>query len=146
MAERNAEKRPELEWTCMDVRDMTYDSKFFDIIIDKSTIDALLCGEDAYINTALMLKECQRVMNIGGFYMSVSYGNPESRTVHYERCHLKFESSIIEIPPKDPKDSIHYVYVNKKLEGADEHSEINWPKVPIEIYEEEKKMAIECGM
>ena len=37
---------------------MTYDSNFFDLIIDKSTIDALLCGEDAFINVATMLKEC----------------------------------------------------------------------------------------
>ena len=42
----------------MDVREMTYDSNFFDLIIDKSTIDALLCGEDAFINVAKMLKEC----------------------------------------------------------------------------------------
>ena len=58
MAERNADKRPELKWDVMDVREMTYDSNFFDIIIDKSTIDALLCGDEAFINTAKMLKEC----------------------------------------------------------------------------------------
>lgn len=52
MQERNAEKRPELVWEVMDVREMTYDSNFFDIIIDKSTIDALLCGDEAFINTA----------------------------------------------------------------------------------------------
>ena len=40
----------------MDVRDMNYESNFFDMIIDKSTIDAILCGEDAFINTAKMLK------------------------------------------------------------------------------------------
>jgi EEF1A lysine methyltransferase 4 len=58
MAERNADKRPELIWDVMDVREMTYDSNFFDIIIDKSTIDALLCGDEAFINSAKMLKEC----------------------------------------------------------------------------------------
>jgi hypothetical protein len=40
----------------MDVTEMTYDSNIFDIIIDKSTIDALLCGNDAFLNTAKMLK------------------------------------------------------------------------------------------
>ena len=59
MSDRNKEQRPELKWEVMDVRDMTsYESNFFDLIIDKSTIDALLCGEDAFINTAKMLKEC----------------------------------------------------------------------------------------
>ena len=29
----------------------------FDIAIDKSTIDALLCGDDAYLKVAQMLRE-----------------------------------------------------------------------------------------
>ena len=58
MRKRNEEKRPLLKWDVMDVREMTYDSNFFDLIIDKSTIDALLCGENAFINVALMMKEC----------------------------------------------------------------------------------------
>ena len=49
----------------MDVRDMKYEKNFFDLIIDKSTIDALLCGEDAFLNTASMLKvQLIRINNI----------------------------------------------------------------------------------
>lgn len=44
MKERN-EAREEMKWDVMDVREMTYETGFFDIAIDKSTIDALLCGE-----------------------------------------------------------------------------------------------------
>ena len=40
----------------MDVRNMRYPSNFFDLIIDKSTIDALLCGESSFMNTAIMMK------------------------------------------------------------------------------------------
>ena len=40
----------------MDVRNLTYPSNLFDLIIDKSTIDALLCGDQAYLNVAKMLK------------------------------------------------------------------------------------------
>lgn len=40
----------------MDVRHMTYPDNFFDIAIDKSTIDALLCGNNAFLNVAIMLK------------------------------------------------------------------------------------------
>lgn len=36
----------------MDAREMSYESQFFDIVIDKSTIDALLCGNGAYLNVA----------------------------------------------------------------------------------------------
>lgn len=58
MSDRNIEKRPELQWHVMDVREMTYESNIFDLIIDKSTIDAVLCGDDAFINTAQMMREC----------------------------------------------------------------------------------------
>lgn len=40
----------------MDVRALQYPPNTFDLIIDKSTIDALLCGDHAYINVALMMK------------------------------------------------------------------------------------------
>ena len=41
----------------MDVRNLQFDTEDFDIAIDKSTIDALLCGEEAYLNVARMTKE-----------------------------------------------------------------------------------------
>ena len=37
----------------MDITDMSYfESNTFDVAIDKSTIDALLCGDDSYIKVA----------------------------------------------------------------------------------------------
>jgi len=42
----------------MDVLDQTYPDNFFDIAIDKGTIDTILCGNNAYLNVAIMLKEC----------------------------------------------------------------------------------------
>ena len=89
MQKRNAVKRPELKWEVMDVRNMRYPSNFFDLIIDKSTIDALLCGDSSFMNTAMMMKECQRVLKVDGAYMGISYGTPENRLLHYKRPHLK---------------------------------------------------------
>lgn len=66
----------------MDVRDLKYQDNFFDLIIDKSTIDALLCGDQSFINVAIMTKEVQRVLKIGGIYMIISYGQPENRIPH----------------------------------------------------------------
>ena len=42
----------------MDVRDLTYETEFFDLIIDKGTLDAMLCSDEAFTNVAKMLKEC----------------------------------------------------------------------------------------
>lgn len=40
----------------MDVRNMRFPTNHFDLIIDKSTIDALLCGDSSFMNTAIMMK------------------------------------------------------------------------------------------
>ena len=83
----------------MDVRNMRYLTNFFDLIFDKSTIDALLCGESAFLNTALMMKECQRILKVNGSYMGISYGTPENRVLHYKRGHLKFSVQTYQVAP-----------------------------------------------
>ncbi len=40
----------------MDARQLRYANNTFDFVIDKSTVDALLCGDHAYMNVALVLK------------------------------------------------------------------------------------------
>jgi len=55
---RNQTRRPSMLWEVMDVRDLKYPDEFFDMILDKSTIDALLCGTAAFLNVAVMMKEC----------------------------------------------------------------------------------------
>jgi ubiquinone/menaquinone biosynthesis C-methylase UbiE len=87
MRERNKE-RCEMVYEVMDVRDIKYPDHFFDIAIDKSTIDALLCGDDACLNVAKMMKEVQRVLKPEGYYAAISYGKPENRLYHFEREHL----------------------------------------------------------
>merc|ERR1712166_681488 len=52
MKKRN-EKRPEMKWDVMDVRDMSYPDSSFDMIIDKSTLDCLNCGDKGPINITL---------------------------------------------------------------------------------------------
>ena len=49
MSER-CKNRPKMTYEVMDVRDIKYENNFFDLAIDKSTIDALLCGDDSFIN------------------------------------------------------------------------------------------------
>lgn len=75
----------------MDVRDLQYDDESFDVIIDKSTMDALLCGDQSFLNVAIMTKEVQRVLKTGGVYIVISYGQPENRIAHLVR---KFNNKI----------------------------------------------------
>lgn len=85
MRERNEKTRPSMMWDVMDVRDLKYPDCKFDLIIDKSTIDALLCGDNAYLNVCKMMCECQRVLKEGGYYIAISYGQPENRMFHFKR-------------------------------------------------------------
>ena len=140
----------------MDVRDIKYPDKHFDLAVDKSTIDALLCGERSFINVAVMMKEVQRVLKVGGIYMIISYGKPENRVFHLEREHLSFDINIYTIkkdysidnnfgltsannPNAQKYEKIHYVYICKKKEDADEICNINFDKV-IQGLETEEKM------
>jgi len=46
----------------MDILKMDFQDEIFDCVIDKSTIDAILCGDYSFYNTALMLNEVQWVL------------------------------------------------------------------------------------
>lgn len=91
MKKRTKETRPLMIWKEMDALDLQFLEDSFDVVLDKSTLDAILCGEMSFINSAIMLKEVQRVLKIDGLYLAISYGAPESRIFHLEREHLSFD-------------------------------------------------------
>jgi len=131
MAERNKEMIA-MTYEVMDCTDLKYATGFFDVVIDKSTIDALCCGPDPDLTVARMTKEVQRVLKPSGVYCIISYGNPENRLPHLKLPHLVMELQTLEMtkPEKDSKNvSTHYIYLCKKLSVADNVCKENWPKV-----------------
>ena len=48
----------------------------FDLIIDKATLDTILCGEHAYLNVARMMREVYRLLKTGAVYCLISQGEP----------------------------------------------------------------------
>mgnify|MGYP000426600450 CR=1 FL=1 len=80
-----------MKWDVMDIRDMNlYYDESFDIVLDKGTIDAILCGKDPHLNNAMMLSECQRILKTGGAYVAISFGLPQNREFHFKQDHLSF--------------------------------------------------------
>ena len=113
-------------WDQMDVTDMTYQNEWFDIVLDKSTIDTLLWGDNDIYMVAKMMKEVQRVLIPGGKYLAISYGKPDNRTYHFRREHLDFELTqhkitykIYDKKTEEHEDNAHYIYVWSKGPNAD---------------------------
>jgi ubiquinone/menaquinone biosynthesis C-methylase UbiE len=119
MKERNKDKKG-LSYQVMDVRDMKgFKDDTFDFIIDKSTLDALLCGEKSFVDVVYMTKEISRILKEGGIYFIISYGRPEYRLFHLQRKHLTFDIQVLELKQNnDNENTVHYIYVCKKLPEA----------------------------
>ena len=76
----------------MDATNMhQFESNTFDLVIDKSTHDAIICGNDNYLKLAQLSKECLRVLKVGGVSYTVSFGTPDERGVLFHRPFLSWE-------------------------------------------------------
>ncbi|KAL3617155.1 hypothetical protein CASFOL_038902 [Castilleja foliolosa] len=71
---------PQLKYMVMDVRDMSaFGTRSFAAVIDKGTLDSLLCGHNSHHNAAKMLEEVWRVLKDKGVYILITYGSPAYR-------------------------------------------------------------------
>ncbi|TYJ22936.1 hypothetical protein E1A91_A08G157700v1 [Gossypium mustelinum] len=83
MMRRKYEFVPQLKYMQMDVRDMSFfPDESFDSVMDKGTLDSLMCGTDAPITASRMLGEVSRLLKPGGTYMLITYGDPSARMPH----------------------------------------------------------------
>lgn len=75
----NRERRPKMKYCTCDATDMSaFRDGSFDIIFDKSTMDALGCAGRA--KTSRCSREVHRVLSDSGVYLCVSFGEPSDMT------------------------------------------------------------------
>ncbi|KAA8515621.1 hypothetical protein F0562_018768 [Nyssa sinensis] len=99
MMRRKYEHVPQLKYMQMDVRDMSFfPDESFDHVIDKGTLDSLMCGTDAAISAARMLGEMSRLLKSGGVYMLITYGDPKVRIPHLSRPVYNWKIELYIIP------------------------------------------------
>ena len=67
----------------------TINSNEFNIVIDKGTLDSILCGDDSEANTEIMMSEINRVLCKDGYYICISYGDRERRESYLVNIILK---------------------------------------------------------
>ena len=71
--------------------DLKYSDEFFDLVIDKSTLDCMMCCDNSQLVICKMLKECQRVLKTNGIYVVISLENLENREFIFQMEHVSFE-------------------------------------------------------
>ncbi|KAF9971136.1 hypothetical protein BGZ73_005981 [Actinomortierella ambigua] len=92
MAQKCAD-RVGMEWIEMDIRNLKFDDDSFDIVIDKGTMDALMCDrgdvwnphEELIKTVAMEVDEVVRVLKSGGKFLYITFGQPHFRKRHLER-------------------------------------------------------------
>ncbi|KAL8171500.1 hypothetical protein V2J09_023304, partial [Rumex salicifolius] len=114
---RKYEHIPQLKYLQMDARDMNvFTDESFDSVIDKGTLDALMCGADALTSSSQMLNEVSRfktfcntfdlnglnrpnrLLKPGGFYILVTYGDPTVRMACLKRSFHSWQILLHVIP------------------------------------------------
>ncbi|PIM99860.1 Methyltransferase [Handroanthus impetiginosus] len=99
MMRKKYEDVPQLKYMQMDVRDMSFfPDDSFDSIIDKGTLDSLMCGTDAPLSASQMLGEVSRLLKPGGVYMLITYGDPTVRMPHINQQVYNWKIELYIIP------------------------------------------------
>lgn len=110
-----------MEWRTLDATKLDYPEDSFDLVIDKGTTDAILCGANSFHNVHAMNKGISKAMKKGAHYMVVTYGQPDTRIDHFRRKRLAWEVThkTIDKPvfaaEAAPASSYH-VYVMRKVD------------------------------
>merc|ERR1712070_291943 len=95
MSSKYSKQKPELQWVVMDVCDMKqFKDESFDFVIDKGTLDTLLCSCSSEAAALKANTHIHRVLTAGGTYVNLSYGEPSERTKHFSRPEYSWWSSI----------------------------------------------------
>ena len=94
MQEHYKEKYPTLIFKVIDIRKMVektaddveinYTGRF-DAVIDKGTLDSVMCGDGCAINADQTLSEIHRVLNSTGMYICVSSSPEEFRKKFFDK-------------------------------------------------------------
>jgi ubiquinone/menaquinone biosynthesis C-methylase UbiE len=108
-------------WQVMNVMSMNFQDSSFDAVLDKGTLDSLLCGDSSTTNSARYLKEVARVLKPGGVFVAISYGTPENRLQYFEGEEYNWRLTMKTVPKPiisatgqldaaDPTQN-HFVYI-----------------------------------
>jgi len=84
---------PQLKYAVADARRLgaAFPDASYAGVLDKGTLDALLCGESDVEDSARMVEEVWRVLEPGGVYLQITHSPPKSR-LRYLACEAGWAS------------------------------------------------------
>ncbi|CAI2178994.1 9705_t:CDS:2 [Funneliformis geosporum] len=91
--------KTEMSWIVMDVRDLIFQDESFDVVIDKGTMDALMCDEGDVWNpksevvekVKKVVDEVVRILKVDGKFLYITFGQPHFRHRYLERSCWKIK-------------------------------------------------------
>ncbi|KAI8141340.1 S-adenosyl-L-methionine-dependent methyltransferase [Fennellomyces sp. T-0311] len=109
---------PEMKWLEMDIRDLQFPDESFDVVIDKGTMDALMCdrgdvwdpSEELIAEVKGEVDEVVRVTKVGGVFLYITFGQP-----HFRKRHLQRDCWDIKV--KTMGDAFHYFFYTMRKES-----------------------------
>ncbi|OHS95872.1 Menaquinone biosynthesis methyltransferase [Tritrichomonas foetus] len=102
-----------LIWQTMDCTQLDFPNDYFDCVVDKGTIDALYCSSNSQELISKTLDEVKRVLKPQYFYISISFGNPQSREYLVNYPNMNFLKYIDVTNPKN-EESTQFIYIFQK--------------------------------
>ncbi|XP_078179465.1 uncharacterized protein LOC144573555 [Carex rostrata] len=114
---------PQLTYVQMDVRDMRlFSDRSFDCVVDKGTLDALLCGTNALQAASQMLGEVNRVLKQSGIYMLITYGAPSVRVQYLKQAGPNWKITLYILSSSR---------VEEEINGSSSSAELTMEPVPL---------------
>lgn len=116
---------------------MDFPANKFDLVLDKGTLDTILCESLGYFKVARYLRGIQKVLKVGSIFMLISNANPDERLFHLQRSHLSFEIEQVPLEMKtDDCTVVHWIYLCRKKPDY-ERAVKCWSMEKFKIHDEE---------
>ncbi|UIZ23900.1 hypothetical protein KXD40_009557 [Peronospora effusa] len=123
MATKYKDQAEKLQWQKMNMCLLEFANETFDAVVDKATMDSILCGEGSTANVSKMCQEIYRVLKPNGVYFVVSYGVPDNRLSYLENKEMQWKVTVHTVPKptvsalqvsEADANAVHYIYVCQK--------------------------------
>lgn len=99
----------------MDVQDLQFRDESFDCVIDKGTLDAILCNTYYEVAVTKMMKEIARVLILDGLFFEISLGEPGER-LRLLDCPSLLPWKLECVHKVEVETGTTYIYVLRKID------------------------------